>query len=142
MEVIFKDYLISDDKSKIDIEVVVEYLTRSYWANKRSIEKIKKSVELSKCYGVYHEGKQIAFARIVTDWATIYYLCDVFVLEEYQSKGIGKKLVESIINSKELEWTTGLLGTKDAHELYKQYGFERNSETYMRRAPQARLKNV
>jgi GNAT superfamily N-acetyltransferase len=142
MEVMFKDYLISDDKSKIDIDVVVGYLSRSYWANKRSVEKIKKSLEFSKCYGVYHEGKQISFARIVTDWATIYYLCDVFVLDEYQSKGIGKKLVELIINSEELEWMTGLLGTKDAHELYKQYGFERNSETYMRRAPQARLKNI
>jgi GNAT superfamily N-acetyltransferase len=64
------------------------------------------------------------------------------VLEEYQSKGIGKKLIELIINSEELEWMTGLLGTRDAHELYKQYGFERNSETFMRRAPQARLKNL
>ena len=142
MEVMYKDYLISDDKLKIDIDVVVGYLTRSYWANRRSIEKIIKSLETSTCYGVYHDGKQIAFARIVTDWATIYYLCDVFVLEAYQSKGIGKKLVDLIINSEELEWMTGLLGTRDAHELYKQYGFEGSSETYMRRAPQAKAKKV
>ncbi|RAV21139.1 GNAT family N-acetyltransferase [Paenibacillus contaminans] len=137
MELQYKEYVISDDKRRIDVQTVLDFLASSYWASKRSPEKIKKSIENSVCYGVYDKDKMIAFARIVTDGATMYYLCDVFVLEEYRGQGISKKLVEVITNAPEFEWMTGILGTKDAHGLYQQYGFERDAERFMRRAPQA-----
>jgi len=137
MELQYKEYVISDDKRRIDVQTVLDFLAASYWANKRSPEKIKKSIENSVCYGVYDKDKMIAFARIVTDGATMYYLCDVFVLEEYRGQGISKKLVEVITNAPEFEWMTGILGTKDAHGLYTQYGFENDAERFMRRAPQA-----
>ncbi|HUC90400.1 MAG TPA: GNAT family N-acetyltransferase [Paenibacillus sp.] len=80
----------------------------------------------------------MGYARIVTDGATVYYLCDVFVLEEYRGQGVGKKLVEVIVEAEQYEYMTGILGTKDAHELYVQYGFEKDAERLMRRPPQGR----
>jgi GNAT superfamily N-acetyltransferase len=129
----YSEYLVSDDKSLIDVETVHGFLTRSYWANLRTIETLVKSIENSVCYGIYHNDKQIGFARIVTDWATVYYLCDVFIDEDYRGKGLGKKLVELI--TAEYEGIMGLLGTMDAHELYEQFGFNRNTERYMNRKP-------
>lgn len=138
MEVFFKEYQITDDKEKINRQVVLDYLAQSYWANRRTPERILKSIDNSHCYGVYHNEKQIGFARVVTDEATVYYLCDVFVIKEYQGQGIGKKLIEIITKSEEYEWMTGILGTLDAHGLYEQYGFERDSERFMRRIPQGK----
>ncbi|GAA3404929.1 GNAT family N-acetyltransferase [Paenibacillus hodogayensis] len=140
MEIRYKDYLITDDKSKIDKQVVLDYLARSYWGSRRTPERISRSIDNSECYGVFHDGRQIGFARIVTDGATVFYLCDVFVLEDYQGQGIGKKLIETITGSERYEWMTGILGTRDAHGLYEQYGFERDPERFMRRVPQARSK--
>jgi ribosomal protein S18 acetylase RimI-like enzyme len=138
MEILYNDFLISDDKVKINRQCVLDYLAQSYWANRRQPERILKSIESSHCYGVYYNNNQIGFARIVTDGSTMFYLCDVFVLKEYQGQGIGKKLVEDIINSEEYEWMTGILATLDAHGLYEQYGFERESERFMGRLPQER----
>ncbi|GGG15212.1 GNAT family N-acetyltransferase [Paenibacillus abyssi] len=138
MEVYYNEYFISDDKSKIDYDVVIGYLQRSYWASKRSPERIKQSIDHSKCIGVYLGDLQIGFARIITDEATMFYLCDVFILEEYQGKGIGKKLIETIVHAEEYEWMTGILGTLDAHGLYEQFGFVKDSERLMRRTAQGR----
>ncbi|AZN42623.1 GNAT family N-acetyltransferase [Paenibacillus albus] len=138
MEVSYKNYVISDDKSRINVQTVIDFLAESYWANRRSPEKIKTSIRNSVCYGVYHKEIMIGFARIVTDGATMYYLCDVFVVEEYRGQGISKKLIDVITNSPDFEWMTGILGTKDAHGLYDQFEFERDSERFMRRHPQAR----
>lgn len=81
MELLYNHYVISDDKSKIDRQIVLDFLATSYWAKKRDPERIVKSIETSYCYGVYCENKQIAFARVITDEATFYYICDVFVLD-------------------------------------------------------------
>jgi GNAT superfamily N-acetyltransferase len=110
-------------------------MQRSYWANRRPKVKIKKSIENSLCYGVYYGGKQVGFARVVTDWATMYYLCDVFIDEEYRGQGIGKKLIEEIVSSEDLKNLFGYLGTKDAHTLYEQYDFIREPEKVMTRIP-------
>ncbi|MFX3632570.1 MAG: GNAT family N-acetyltransferase [Candidatus Pristimantibacillus sp.] len=133
MESIYKDYIISDDKQRVNVQTVIDFLATSYWASRRPEEAIKKSIQNSICYGVYDKERMIGFARIITDGATMYYLCDVFVIEEYRGQGISKKLIEIIANSPELESLTGLLGTKDAHGLYESYGFERDSEKFMRR---------
>jgi len=138
MEFYYKNYLISDDNSRINRKVVLDFLAQSYWASKRSPERILKSIETSHCFGVYHDDHQIGFARVITDEATVYYICDVFVLEEYRGQGIGKKLIEMITISEDYEWMTGVLGTMDAHGLYEQYGFEKDSDRFMRRAPQRR----
>lgn len=111
------------------------FLSRSYWANQRSIERIVQSIENSICYGIYDGSKQIGFARVVTDDATMYWLCDVFIDEEYRGKGLGKKFIECITNSEELKNLMGVLGTQDAHGLYGQYHFEEDKERMMRRMP-------
>lgn len=139
MEIVYKDYLISDDKTKINRQIVLDFLAQSYWANKRSPERILKSIDHSHCFGVYHDSEQVAFARVVTDTATIFYLCDVFVLDDYRGQGIGKKLVEVITSAEEYEGMSGILATQDAHGLYEQYGFARDSERFMRRAVQMRM---
>lgn len=138
MEYRFKEYVISDDPKRINTQTVIDFLATSYWASSRSLEKIKASIQNSICYGVYDKDKMIGFVRIITDGATMYYLCDVFVIDDYRGQGISKKLVEIITNAPEFEWMTGILGTKDAHKLYEKYGFERDGERFMRRQPQAR----
>ncbi|MFD0713054.1 GNAT family N-acetyltransferase [Paenibacillus sp. GCM10027626] len=135
METSFGQYVISDDKQRIDVQIVIDFLATSYWASKRTPEKIRQSIENSLCYGVYDGEKMIGFARIITDGVTMYYLCDVFVLEAYRQQGISKELVRVITESSEFAGMTGMLGTKDAHGLYEQYGFERDQERFMRRTP-------
>lgn len=136
MEVKFNEYVISDDKLKISVDDVIDFLSKSYWANSRPHDRTKKAIENSYCIGVFHHDKQIGFARVVTDWATFYYLCDVYIEEGHRGRGIGKKLMETIMNIAELEGLMGLLGTKDAHALYEKYGFIKDSERFMKRPPQ------
>ncbi|SES18042.1 Acetyltransferase (GNAT) domain-containing protein [Gracilibacillus ureilyticus] len=131
----YNEFKISDDPSLINLDTIYEFLQKSYWANKRPKEKIRKSIENSLCYGVYHGEKQVGFARVITDYATMYYLADVFIDEEYRGNGIGKKLIEAIINSEDLKDLFGHLCTKDAHTLYEQYHFNRETEKVMIRQP-------
>ncbi|MDQ0885998.1 GNAT superfamily N-acetyltransferase [Paenibacillus sp. V4I9] len=131
----FDGFFISDEKELLQIDVIAGFLSRSYWANKRPMTIIQKSIEASLCFGVYHGSKQIGFARIVTDHVTMYWLADVYVDEEYRGRSIGKRLIETITNSEDLKDLVGILGTKDAHELYEQYGFERDTNRFMRRVP-------
>jgi len=135
MEVKFNDYLISTDKTLLKHDTIHKFLSTTYWANKRPIERIDRSIETSLCYGVYHGNRQIGFARIITDWATTYLLCDVVIDDEHRGKGIGKKLVETIIQSEELKGLSGYLGTADAHGLYEQFGFVKDAERFMVRRP-------
>ncbi|WP_321368794.1 GNAT family N-acetyltransferase [uncultured Draconibacterium sp.] len=116
---------ISTDKQKLDIQIIHNYLSKeSYWAKGRSMETVQRSIDNSLCFGVYTENKQVGFARVVTDYAVFAWLLDVFILPEYQGKGYGKKLMQTIMTHEKLQ---GLrrwgLGTDDAHELYKQFGF-------------------
>ena len=133
MERRYDDYVISDDKTMLSLERIKNLLSNSYWAKNRPAEVILKSIENSVCYGIYYEKYQVGFARVVTDWVTVYYLCDVFIDEKYRGKGLGKKLIEIIVG--EFEGMMGLLGTLDAHGLYEQYGFKKNSERLMNRRP-------
>jgi len=116
--------IISDDKTKLDIELIHNFLSTSYWAEGRTIEAVKKSIEHSICFGVYKEDNQIGFARIVTDYTVIAYLMDVFILEEYRGKGFSKLLLTRIFEDDRFKrikkWK---LATKDAHSLYAQFGF-------------------
>ncbi|TCZ80875.1 N-acetyltransferase [Paenibacillus albiflavus] len=131
MEIKFNDFLISDNKALLDLKTIKDFLRRSYWANRRTEDNIERSIENSICYGVYHEGKQVGYARIITDHATMYYLCDVFIDEAYRGNGIGKKLLECITTSDDFRNLTGVLRTQDAQGLYQQFDFVTDSESFM-----------
>ena len=111
-------YKISTEKSELQIEEIAGYLSRSYWAAGRPRDVIEHSIQNSLCFGLYFEEKQIGFARVVTDQATFAYLCDVYVLEEFQGKGLGKWLMSVIVGHPRLQglrrW---MLVTQDAHAL-------------------------
>jgi GNAT superfamily N-acetyltransferase len=135
METQYFDYLISDDKTKTDKSVVLDFLSKSYWANTRPHDRTIKAIDNCYCLGVFKEDKQVGFARVISDGATFFYICDVFVMEDHRGKGIGKKLIEIIINAEEFEGMMGLLGTLDAHGLYEKYGFIKDPERFMKRPP-------
>jgi N-acetylglutamate synthase-like GNAT family acetyltransferase len=125
------EYAISTDKKRLDLAMIHDFLANeSYWAKGIPVKVMKKSIENSLCFGVYHQGRQVGFARVVTDYATTAYVGDVFILEPYRGRGLGKRLIKTIVAHPELEglrlW---FLGTKDAHELYRKYGFKKIAET-------------
>jgi GNAT superfamily N-acetyltransferase len=117
-------FTISTDKARLDIEVIHGYLSRSYWAKNIPMATVRQSLEHSLCFGVYYHHQQVGFARIVSDFATMAYLCDVFVLEDYRGRGLSKQLMAAVKAHSQLQglrrW---LLGTADAHGLYAQFGF-------------------
>ncbi|MEN6313837.1 MAG: GNAT family N-acetyltransferase [Clostridiaceae bacterium] len=131
MEHFENEFYFSDDKSLLSIDSVCDLLAQSYWADTRAKEKIEVSINNSICYGVYHNSIQVGFARVITDFATMYWLCDVIIDKEYRGKGLGKRLVGLITGSEELKGLRGILRTRDAHGLYEQYGFVRDGEHFM-----------
>ncbi len=112
-----------------DLKKVVSFLLKeSYWANRRAPQAIRKSLDNSLCYGLYEDGEFAGFARAVTDYSTVYYLCDVFIIREYRGKGLGKKLVRYVLKDPRLKGCMGMLLTRDAHRLYSRYGFTDRKE--------------
>jgi GNAT superfamily N-acetyltransferase len=123
------EFIISTDKSKLDVDTIHDYLCyESYWAKNIPVELIKKSIDGSHCFGLFVNEKsvykQVGFARVISDCATFGYLADVFILDAYRGKGLSKWLMETIMNCPDLQglrrW---LLATKDAHGLYTKFGF-------------------
>lgn len=117
--------LLSDDPSLLDVDLIHHWLSdESYWAAGRSLDTVRRSIERSRCLGVYRDGGQIAFARTVTDEATVAWICDVFVVESQRGLGIGTWMAHVAV-----DWcrTVGvrriLLATSDAHEVYARVGF-------------------
>jgi GNAT superfamily N-acetyltransferase len=127
-------YFVSDDKRLLQMERVKAMLEKTYWARNRTEEIIKRSIENSLTYGVYYKNEQVGFARVITDYATTFYLCDVVIDEGHRGMGLGKKLIETIVEDKELTNLRGILATRDAHGLYRQYGFASSGEWFMHRA--------
>lgn len=117
-------FTIDTDPQRLQLDVIHDYLSnRSYWAKGRTLEVIEKSIENSLCFGVYDGGDQVGFARVVTDFATFGWVCDVFILESHRGLGLSKWLVETIVQHPELSGLRRLLlATRDAHELYQRYG--------------------
>jgi GNAT superfamily N-acetyltransferase len=117
---------IDTNKNRLDIPQIHHFLsTQAYWAKGRSMEKVKRSIENSLCFGVYVNNSQAGFARVVSDYTIFAWLLDVFILPEYRGHGLGKKLVQTIMSHDDLQ---GLrrwgLATEDAHGLYRQFGFQ------------------
>lgn len=115
-------YTISTDKGRLDLVRIHEYLsTKSYWALGRSFEDVQVSIEHSLCYGVYQGDLQVGFARLVTDFTTFAWLCDVFILEEFRGIGLGKWLMSTVMAAPSFDRVVFILATRDAHELYRSY---------------------
>jgi GNAT superfamily N-acetyltransferase len=137
-------FLVSTDPSLLDIDVIHHYLsTGSYWAINIPRETVERSLQNSICFGVYHLQQQIGLSRVITDKATFAYLADVFILPEYRGKGLSKWMMEVIHAHPELQglrrW---MLGTKDAHGLYEQYGWTALDDEAKRRFMQKVKKNA
>ncbi len=119
-------FLISADKSKLDIKVVHDFISNSYWAKGRQIGTMKRAIKNSLCFGLYKRNRQIGFGRVITDSATYAYIADVFILEEFRGLGLSKWMMQVILEYPELKgirrW---FLATKDAHGLYKKFGFRK-----------------
>src|SRR6185369_16427394 len=119
-------YEISDDKSRLDVDVIHRYLSEeSYWSPGIPRAIVARAVENALCFGVYAPGNvQVGFARVVTDRATFAYLADVFVLDSHRGQGLSKRLMQAIMAHPDLQNLRRFsLVTKDAHSLYAQFGF-------------------
>ena len=124
MDFIKDKFYISTEKEKMDIDLIHSFLTRSYWAEGISKKIISRSIEGALCFGVFENDKQVGFARMVTDKATFAYLADVFIIDEYRGLGLSKWLMEVIMSYPDLQGLRRMmLATRDAHELYKKFGF-------------------
>ena len=115
---------IDSDPARLDLDVIHGFLTASYWSPGISRALVERAVRNSVCFGVYEEGRQVGFARVITDQATFAYLADVFILEAHRGKGLAKALMSAIVADPRLQglrrW---VLATRDAHKLYERYGF-------------------
>lgn len=124
LEVHKDHFTISTDPTRLDLDVICDFLTRAYWALGRPRERTERAFANSLVFGLYDGKKQIGLARVVSDYAVFAYLCDVFIHEDYRAHGLGKWLIETVMNHPDLQglrrWT---LATSDAHGLYRQFGW-------------------
>lgn len=118
------NFVVSTDPARLDLDAIHAYLSRSYWAEGRSKEVVARSIQHSLCFGLYTGQKQIGLVRVVSDLTLFAYLCDVYVLEEYRGQGLSRWLLGCVMNYPDLAsirfWS---LKTRDAHGLYRQFGF-------------------
>ena len=130
------EYLISTEKSRLDLDVIHRFLSQSYWAQGIPREVVEQSLEQSLPFGIYKDEQQIGFARVITDYATFAYIGDVFVLEDYRGLGLSTWLMQVVVEHPRLQglrrW---MLLTRDAHGLYRKVGFTApaSPERYMER---------
>ena len=119
------DYRIVAGSDAMNLDEVVRLLRMTYWADKRPAEQIERSMQNSACYGVYLDGekKLVGFARVISDYATTYYLCDVVIDTEYRRRGLGTALIAHIEALPEYAGLRGILITRDAHALYEKFGY-------------------
>jgi GNAT superfamily N-acetyltransferase len=116
---------VSTDKSQLDVPFIQNFLKDIYWAAGRTIEEVQTTINASFCFGIYLDGKQIGFARVVTDYAVFAYLMDVFIDEKHRGKGYSSILIDAMMNEPELkEVKIWRLATSDAHFLYEKFGFK------------------
>jgi GNAT superfamily N-acetyltransferase len=119
-----ENFAISTDPSRLDVDAIADMLTRAYWAQGRTREMISRYLQHSLTFGLYNGPRQIGLARVVSDYTTFAWLCDVFIQEDYRGLGLGKWLMETVHSHPDLQglrrW---MLATKDAHGLYRQFGW-------------------
>ncbi len=125
------NYTIREITEKINSISVKKLLEQSYWAKDRPLDAIEISIEHSINFGVFYRNELVGFGRVVTDFSTVYWLCDVIIDSEHRGQGLGKRLVSTITSHKPLSNIRGILATADAHGLYAQFGFEKLPDRYM-----------
>lgn len=127
--ILMPPYDISTDAARLDVKAIHAFLAASYWSPGIPLATVERAVQNSVCIGAYSDGKQIGFARMVTDKATFAYLADVYVLEEYRGNGLSKRMMEGLLQLKELQGLRRMmLATRDAHTLYEKFGFKALAE--------------
>lgn len=118
-------YEISADSSRLDVKAIHAFLAGTYWSPGIPLATVERAVKNSICVGAYVDGRQIGFARMVTDKATFAYLADVYVLEEHRGNGLSKRLMHGLLQLQELQGLRRMmLATRDAHTLYEKFGFK------------------
>jgi len=135
IEIAFENFIITTDKSKMDVTAIHDFLSKySGWSDNIPFERVKTSIDNSLNFGLFHKGKQIGFARVISDFSTIAYLGDIYILEAFRGRGLSKKLMDIIMSHPNLQglrrW---ILLTSTADWLYEKYGFTKlpNPEWYM-----------
>ena len=126
------EYRLTDDRSRMDFDVVCQLLKDTYWASYRSRDTNARAIEHSVCFSLFHRERQVGFARAVTDCATFAWICDVVVAPEHRGGGLGRWMMETLLTHPQLQTATQALRTKDAHEFYEGLGFQRVE--YLRRS--------
>lgn len=123
-EISYDDFSISCDPLRLDIPFIHKFLSEEcYWALGKAYEKVSRAIEHSLNFGLYHNARQIGFARVVSDFSTFAWLCDVFIIHDFRGQGLGKKLIQAIMNHPELQdMRRFILATRDAKDLYRSYG--------------------
>jgi N-acetylglutamate synthase-like GNAT family acetyltransferase len=120
-----ENFIVSDDKNKLNLNLIHNFLTNSYWAKGITLQVIEEAVKHSICFGVYINNEMVGFARVISDHITFAYLLDVFILENFRKRGLSIELLNNIFSHPDLKnvkkW---MLATKDAHNLYRKFGFE------------------
>jgi len=118
-------FTISTNPARLDLPAIAAMLTGAYWAKGRPLERTRRALANSLVFGLYEGTRQIGLARVVSDYAIFAYLCDVYIHEDYRARGLGKWLIETVMAHPDLQglrrWT---LATRDAHELYRQFGWD------------------
>ena len=132
------DLRLTDELAGLDLDATVALIQSTYWAETRSRETIERSLQHSLNFGLFHGGKQIGFARVVTDHATVGYLCDVVIAEAHRGAGAGKWMLQCLLEHPELRACRIDLFTRDAQEFYRAYGFGSHRYTSMVRYPPAK----
>lgn len=118
------EYAISTDRRLLDVALIHDFLSRSYWSPGVPRAVVERGIANSLCFGLYHGKQQVGFARVITDRATFAYLADVFIVEAHRAKGLGKWLVGAILKHEDLQGLRRfMLATRDAHSLYQGFGF-------------------
>lgn len=119
-----QEFELSTDKARLDIDLIHNFLSGTYWAAGIPRQVVEKAIANSLCFGLYRQQDQVGFARVISDLATFAYLADVFILPEFRGRGLSKWLVREILAHPDLQGLRRfLLATKDAHGLYAQFGF-------------------
>jgi GNAT superfamily N-acetyltransferase len=119
------DYAITTDATCMDVTAIHAYLSRSYWSPGIPLQLVQRAIDHSLCFGLLHRGEQVGFARVISDRASFAYLADVYVLEAHRGQGLSKWLIEVVRNHPDLQGLRRfLLSTRDAHSLYRQFGFK------------------